>query len=235
MINPKKNIPLAIVIVLIVVTILYCGLSGVLTLMIPYHILGELIFSYLILSLFIFIFFTIFLSVSSLTNTITITHTHTHLQNKKDAATPLPQAFEYVHYEWARYLVSAGAIISLATCLYASMFPLPRIIYSMSADGLIFGVFSKVLPKLRTPWVACLFSGCIAGNSFYIYIIRVTTTYRILKSLLISFINIKGLFASILNLDELVDMVTTLYSSSSSSSLLLLNTYFSFHRCPSAL
>ena len=39
--NPRRNIPLSIIITLIVVTVLYCGLSGVLTLMIPYYLLGN--------------------------------------------------------------------------------------------------------------------------------------------------------------------------------------------------
>lgn len=36
-----------------------------------------------------------------------------------DTNAPLPSAFAYVHYDWARYVVSMGAIVSLATCLYA--------------------------------------------------------------------------------------------------------------------
>jgi amino acid transporter len=39
-INPKRNIPASIVITLIVVSLLYCGLSAVLTLMIPYYVLS---------------------------------------------------------------------------------------------------------------------------------------------------------------------------------------------------
>jgi amino acid transporter len=49
-----------------------------------------------------------------------------------DPITPIPQAFSFVKMHWAKYLVSIGAITSLATCLYASMFPLPRIIYGKS-------------------------------------------------------------------------------------------------------
>ena len=32
-----------------------------------------------------------------------------------DPNIPLPQAFEYVHLNWAKYVVSTGAIISLST------------------------------------------------------------------------------------------------------------------------
>jgi len=39
--NPKRNIPLSILLTLIIVTVLYCALSGVITLMIPYYILNP--------------------------------------------------------------------------------------------------------------------------------------------------------------------------------------------------
>ena len=41
LINPKRNIPLSIIITLVVVSILYSGLSAVLTLMIPYYMLDP--------------------------------------------------------------------------------------------------------------------------------------------------------------------------------------------------
>ena len=69
--NPKRNIPLSIVVTLFVVSICYCSSSIVLTLMIPYYLI--------------------------------------------DSNVPLPQAFDYVHLNWAKYVASAGAIASLAT------------------------------------------------------------------------------------------------------------------------
>jgi len=43
------------------------------------------------------------------------------------------------------------------------MFPLPRVVYSMSEDGLLFRFLSKVLPKLKTPYIASLCTGFLAG------------------------------------------------------------------------
>jgi len=43
------------------------------------------------------------------------------------------------------------------------MFPMPRIIYAMATDGVIFKIFGKVLPKLKTPFVASLFGGIMAS------------------------------------------------------------------------
>ncbi len=40
-----------------------------------------------------------------------------------DPDIPMPQAFDYVGYNWAKNIVTIGAIISLVTCMYSSMFP----------------------------------------------------------------------------------------------------------------
>lgn len=40
---------------------------------------------------------------------------------------------------------------------------MPRILYAMSCDGLMFKPFAAVLPKLKTPWIASLFTGIIGG------------------------------------------------------------------------
>ena len=41
MVNPKRNIPLSILLTLAIASVLYCGLSGVLTLMIPYYLINP--------------------------------------------------------------------------------------------------------------------------------------------------------------------------------------------------
>jgi amino acid transporter len=70
-VNPKRNIPLAILYTLIIISVLYCGLAAVLTLMIPYYLL--------------------------------------------DADAALAHAFEYAGMDWAKYLVTTGAALTLAT------------------------------------------------------------------------------------------------------------------------
>ena len=39
------------------------------------------------------------------------------------------------------------------------MFPMPRVVYSMASDGVIFKVFAYVMPKLKTPVVAAAATG----------------------------------------------------------------------------
>ena len=44
------------------------------------------------------------------------------------------------------------------------MFPMPRVMYSMAEDGLLFRVLAKVHSVTHIPIVATLVSGVIAGN-----------------------------------------------------------------------
>jgi amino acid transporter len=76
-----------------------------------------------------------------------------------DQDQPFTMAFNYVGLNWATYVVNIGAIISLTTCLYASMFPMPRVVYSLASDGLIFKWMAWIAPRLSTPTAACLFTG----------------------------------------------------------------------------
>ncbi|KAF5405440.1 hypothetical protein PHET_01100 [Paragonimus heterotremus] len=43
------------------------------------------------------------------------------------------------------------------------MFPLPRILYAMASDGLIFRFFGKVNPRFKTPLIGTVISGLLAG------------------------------------------------------------------------
>ncbi len=43
------------------------------------------------------------------------------------------------------------------------MFPMPRVVYSLASDGLIYKWLAIVMPKLKTPVTASLFSGLLAA------------------------------------------------------------------------
>jgi amino acid transporter len=69
--NPQKAIPISIIGALVVCCISYCGVSAILSLMLPYYLI--------------------------------------------DQNAPMPEAFRYAHWDWARYIVAVGAICSLST------------------------------------------------------------------------------------------------------------------------
>ena len=80
-----------------------------------------------------------------------------------DVSAPFIFAFEYVNIKWAKYIVSAGAIISLTTCLFAGLYPLSRIAYSIALDGLLFKSLAHVLSKTKSPAVAVIATSLFTG------------------------------------------------------------------------
>ena len=44
------------------------------------------------------------------------------------------------------------------------MFPMPRVIYAMAEDGLLFRFLSKMNIKTKTPLLATIVSGIVAGK-----------------------------------------------------------------------
>jgi basic amino acid/polyamine antiporter, APA family len=63
---------------------------------------------------------------------------------------------------WLRPVVKIGAIAGLSSVILVMLLGQPRIFYTMSKDGLLPPIFSKVHPKFRTPYVASLLTGVAA-------------------------------------------------------------------------
>jgi cationic amino acid transporter 2 len=81
----------------------------------------------------------------------------------QDENAPLPHIYQEVGWPALKYVVSVGAICGLFSSLLGAMFPLPRIIYAMASDGLLFKALSIVHPKFQTPFMGTLIAGSIAG------------------------------------------------------------------------
>ena len=43
------------------------------------------------------------------------------------------------------------------------MFPLPRVIYAMANDGVLFKFLAEIHPKFQTPFTATIVSGILTG------------------------------------------------------------------------
>lgn len=98
---------------------------------------------------------------------------------KLDKLSPIPNAFAQRGLHTATYIVGVGAVCGLSSSLMGSLFPLPRIIYAMANDGLLFESFRKISSRSDIPFAATIYPG-------------------ILTSIL----------ALVFNLDELVEMMS---------------------------
>uniref|UniRef100_A0A1A9UMN4 Cationic amino acid transporter C-terminal domain-containing protein n=1 Tax=Glossina austeni TaxID=7395 RepID=A0A1A9UMN4_GLOAU len=118
-INPRRNIPLAIVISLIIIFLSYFGVSTVLTMMLPYY--------------------------------------------NQNPHAPFPTAFESVNATAIKWIVTVGAVFALCASLLGAMFPMPRILYAMANDGVLFNKLSAVNNRTQTPLLATIVCGIFAS------------------------------------------------------------------------
>jgi APA family basic amino acid/polyamine antiporter len=75
------------------------------------------------------------------------------------AADPLAAALHYVNQDWAAGLLAFGAVIAMTAVLLVFQLGQPRILMSMSRDGLLGPWFRKIHPKYRTPHVTTILTG----------------------------------------------------------------------------
>jgi basic amino acid/polyamine antiporter, APA family len=63
---------------------------------------------------------------------------------------------------WLRPIVKIAAIAGLSSVILVMLMGQPRIFFSMSKDGLLPPVFSKVHPRFKTPYVSTIITGTVA-------------------------------------------------------------------------
>ncbi|GFO22067.1 hypothetical protein PoB_004857200, partial [Plakobranchus ocellatus] len=74
-----------------------------------------------------------------------------------------PFAFDEVGAHWAKYIVAVGTLLGISTSLLGTAFSLPRSVYAMAEDGLLFRFLGYVHPRTQTPIYSVLVFGSLAA------------------------------------------------------------------------
>ncbi|XP_065071466.1 high affinity cationic amino acid transporter 1-like [Rhopilema esculentum] len=75
----------------------------------------------------------------------------------------LSRAFDQKGNHMAKYLVSVGALIGLTGTTVVSLMPMPRLLYSMANDGLIFRWLARINERTETPVIATIITGFLTA------------------------------------------------------------------------
>ncbi|KAL6442973.1 hypothetical protein ACFW04_002758 [Cataglyphis niger] len=75
----------------------------------------------------------------------------------------LPEAFSSRGIPWAKYVISMGALCGMTTTLFGSLFSLPRTMYSMANDGLLFGFLGRISERTQVPIWNLVISGILSA------------------------------------------------------------------------
>ncbi|MBI3698763.1 MAG: amino acid permease [Acidobacteria bacterium] len=117
--NPKRDLPIGILGSLAICTVLYILVSGILTGLVSYKLLGV--------------------------------------------PAPIVVGIEATPFRWLAWVVELGAVLGLGSVMLVMLLGQSRVFYSMSRDGLLPEVFSRIHPKYRTPYVITMLTGVVVA------------------------------------------------------------------------
>ncbi|KAK7601827.1 hypothetical protein V9T40_009268 [Parthenolecanium corni] len=81
----------------------------------------------------------------------------------------LPDAFTEANLQWVSYIIIIGAVCGMTTSLLGSLFSLPRCLYAMAEDGLIFNFFASVNSRTQLPILNMVVSTLITALIAFVF------------------------------------------------------------------
>jgi APA family basic amino acid/polyamine antiporter len=82
---------------------------------------------------------------------------------KLNVPSPVSYSLIEIGLGWAGAIVAVGAIAGLTTVLLVMLYGQSRVFFAMSRDGLLPGVFSRIHPTFRTPYLSSALIGIIVA------------------------------------------------------------------------
>jgi APA family basic amino acid/polyamine antiporter len=80
-----------------------------------------------------------------------------------DVADPIALVLNSLNMRWASLVISSGAIAGITSVLLVLLLGQPRILFSMSRDGLLPAFLSRVHPRFQTPHITTMSTGGIVA------------------------------------------------------------------------
>jgi APA family basic amino acid/polyamine antiporter len=80
-----------------------------------------------------------------------------------NVADPIAKGVDVIGLTWFSVLIKIGALTGLTTVILVLLYGQSRILYTMSHDGLLPGVFAKVHPRLQTPYLSQVLIGVLVA------------------------------------------------------------------------
>ena len=80
-----------------------------------------------------------------------------------DVADPIGKAVDVIGLTWFSVLIKIGALTGLTTVILVLLYGQSRIFYTMSHDGLLPALFSKIHPRFDTPYLSQALIGSLVA------------------------------------------------------------------------